>query len=308
MAKGEERKWIEQLRMNPPKLLDESDLRLVCQRVKEILVEENNVQSIKPPVIICGDIHGQFFDLLELFDVGGDIMNNDYIFLGDYVDRGYNSVETFEYLLLLKLLFPKNITLLRGNHESRQITTVYGFYDECFKKYGNANAWKYCTDIFDYLTLAALVDNQIFCVHGGLSPEIKLIDQLRLINRVQEIPHEGAFGDIMWSDPDEVDDWVANPRGAGWLFGPNVTKKFNHINNLELIARAHQLAMEGYRYMFEDSTIITVWSAPNYCYRCGNVAAIMRIDEYMNRQMLIFKDTPDSRNSIKNKATIPYFL
>ncbi|KOB60333.1 serine/threonine-protein phosphatase 6 [Plasmodium falciparum HB3] len=288
MAKGEERKWIEQLRMNPPKLLDESDLRLVCQRVKEILVEENNVQSIKPPVIICGDIHGQFFDLLELFDVGGDIMNNDYIFLGDYVDRGYNSVETFEYLLLLKLLFPKNITLLRGNHESRQITTVYGFYDECFKKYGNANAWKYCTDIFDYLTLAALVDNQIFCVHGGLSPEIKLIDQLRLINRVQEIPHEGAFGDIMWSDPDEVDDWVANPRGAG--------------------CTSSSASMEGYRYMFEDSTIITVWSAPHYCYRCGNVAAIMRIDEYMNRQMLIFKDTPDSRNSIKNKAPIPYFF
>ena len=159
--------------------------------------------------------------------------------MGDYVDRGYNSVEVFEYLLALKVRYPQNVTLLRGNHESRQITQVYGFYDECVRKYGNANPWKYCTDVFDYLTIAAVVDNRILCIHGGLSPEIRTLDQIRIINRKMEIPHEGGFCDIMWSDPDDIDTWSMSPRGAGWLFGAKVTEEFNHINGLELICRAH---------------------------------------------------------------------
>lgn len=176
------------------------------------------------------------------------------------------------------------------------------------RKYGNSNPWKYCTEIFDYLTLAAIVDGRILCVHGGLSPLVKIVDQLRLINRVQEIPHQGPFGDIVWSDPDNVEAWTPNPRGAGWLFGANATKQFNHVNDLELIARAHQLAMEGYKFMFQDSSVVTVWSAPNYCYRCGNVAALMSIEEDMERTFLIFKDTEDSRASIASKVTVPYFL
>lgn len=149
------------------------------------------------PVTICGDIHGQFYDLLELFRTGGDVPNTSYIFMGDFVDRGYNSVETFELLLCLKLKYPEFVTMLRGNHESRQITTVYGFYDEVMRKYGNGNPWKFCTDIFDYLTISALVEGKVFCVHGGLSPEIKTLDQIRTLDRKLEIPHEGAFCDLM---------------------------------------------------------------------------------------------------------------
>jgi len=157
-------------------IIPEKELKKIVSAVKDILSEESNVQPVKAPIQICGDIHGQFFDVLELFRVGGLIPEKSYIFIGDFVDRGYNSVETFEYLLCLKLLYPQHITLLRGNHESRTITKVYGFYDEVLKKYGNANPWQLFTDLFDYLPLAALVEGKLLCVHGGLSPDIKTID------------------------------------------------------------------------------------------------------------------------------------
>jgi diadenosine tetraphosphatase ApaH/serine/threonine PP2A family protein phosphatase len=190
--------------------------------------------------------------------------------------------------MCLKLKWPSCITLLRGNHETRQTSTVYGFYDETIRKYGNANPWKYCTEVFDYLGIAAIVEGKIFCVHAGLSPDIKTLDQIRLFERRMEIPHEGPFADLMWSDPEDIETWALSPRGAGWLFGSRVTTEFNHINDLELIARAHQLVMDGFKYWFKDNNLITVWSAPNYCYRCGNVASILNINEHMERQFDIF--------------------
>jgi serine/threonine-protein phosphatase 6 catalytic subunit len=150
-----EDKWISQL--YDSKCLTERDLKLLCEKVKEILIEESNVQPVSAPVIVCGDIHGQFYDLLELFRTGGEIPNSRYVFLGDYVDRGYNSVETFELLLCLKVKYPGHITLLRGNHESRQISMTYGFYEEIVRKYGNANPWRYFTEVFDYLSIAAVL-------------------------------------------------------------------------------------------------------------------------------------------------------
>merc|ERR1712054_547856 len=183
--------WLELVRQC--KYLPEPDLKKLCEIVKEYLLEESNVQPVNSPVTICGDIHGQFYDLAELFRTGGELPDTNYIFMGDFVDRGYYSLETFTMLLVLKARYPDKITLLRGNHESRQITQVYGFYDECQQKYGNANAWKYCTQVFDYLTLAALIDGKILCVHGGLSPDVRTLDQIRTIPRNQEIPHEGAF-------------------------------------------------------------------------------------------------------------------
>ncbi|ETI36972.1 phytochrome-associated serine/threonine protein phosphatase [Phytophthora nicotianae CJ01A1] len=297
--------WIENLRNG--KVLSELELKQVCEMVKLLLIEESNVQPVSSPVTVCGDIHGQFFDLLELFRCGGDIENTNYIFMGDFVDRGHNSVETFELLLCLKARYPDRITLLRGNHECRQITQVYGFYEECVRKYGNANPWKYCTDVFDYLNLAAIIDGRVLCVHGGLSPEIRTLDQIRTIERQQEIPHEGSFCDLMWSDPEDIETWAMSPRGAGYLFGAKVTQEFNQINGLDLICRAHQLVQEGYKYMF-DNSLVTVWSAPNYCYRCGNVAAILSFDENLERDFKLFREVAESSDGFNQRALVPYFL
>lgn len=129
--------------------------------------------------------------------------------------------------------------------------------------------------------LTQIIDGRVLCVHGGLSPELRSLDQIRTIMRVQEVPHEGPFCDLMWSDPEDIETWSVSPRGAGWLFGRQVTKEFNHLNGLELIARAHQLVQEGYKLM-HDKNIVTVWSAPNYCYRCGNVASVFQVDDLLD--------------------------
>ena len=257
---------------------------------------------------VCGDIHGQFYDLKELFRIGGACPDSNYLFMGDYVDRGYYSLETVTLLMALKVRYRHRITILRGNHESRQITQVYGFYDECLRKYGNANVWKHFTDTFDYLPMTAVISDRIFCLHGGLSPSIDTLDHARDLDRVQEVPHEGPMCDLVWSDPDDryviiwnhsfiykyfhVEivispcicfhdvscGWGISPRGAGYTFGQDITEQFTHTNGLHFIARAHQLVMEGYQWQ-HNRTVVTVFSAPNYCYRCGNQAAIMEVDD-----------------------------
>jgi len=301
-------KWIAEVEQKNH--LSERDFHTLCDMVKDILGEESNVQPVSTPVTVCGDIHGQFPDLLNLFKTGGEISKGTrYIFMGDYVDRGMYSLETFTYLLLLKVRYPDRITLLRGNHESRQITQVYGFYEECLQKYGNVNPWKWCTQVFDYLTVAALIDGRIICVHGGLSPDIRTIDQIRSsIPRKQEIPHDGPFCDLVWSDPEEVDGMTPSNRGAGYLFGASVVREFVEVNKLELISRSHQLVQEGYKFFFPpDNLLVTVWSAPNYCYRCGNIAAVMEVDTEHNRKFLTF-DAVETPAAVVERASIPYFL
>ena len=274
-------------------ILSLPDLKQLLRMADEMLIEESNVQSVSSPVTICGDIHGQFPDLLQLFRIAGEISADkdmNYIFLGDLVDRGYNSVETLTFLLLLKVKFPEKITLIRGNHETRQVTSIYGFYDECNRKYGTPEVWKMCTDVFDCFPLAALVDGKGLCVHGGLSPELRSIDQFRLLNRRQEVPNEGPYSDLVWSDPENVEGWVVSQRGAGYLFGPKVTREFLYVNRLNMIARAHQLVQEGYKYHFEEEHLVTVWSAPNYCYRCNNLASVLRVYPDESREFVVFRE------------------
>jgi serine/threonine-protein phosphatase 4 catalytic subunit len=270
-----------------------------------------------------------------LFRIGGRVPDTRYLFLGDFVDRGNNSVETFQLMIALKVRYPDRIFLLRGNHESRQITSVYGssdplspigwllsapftprvsvssgFYAECQRKYPGVLVWRHCCEVFDCLGLAAVIDNKMLCVHGGLSPAIETVDQIQALNRRREVPHEGGcfdagqwwelsthllplvsgpICDLLWSDPDEnVRRFALSARGAGYLFGWQAVEEFCRNNNIDQVARAHQLVMEGYKYNF-DKRVITVWSAPNYCYRCGNVASIMKLDDEMRPTFEVFK-------------------
>ena len=287
----------------------EEEARFVCSKGKEILVQEENIIRVDSPVIVCGDIHGQFYDLLELFKKGGPLPQKNYLFLGDFVDRGYHSVETFLLLLAYKVRYPDRINLLRGNHESRQITQIYGFYDECRRKYGNSNVWKFCTDLFDYMPLAAMIDEKILCVHGGLSHSINKISEIKNLDRKQEIPQEGAMCDLMWSDPcEDMKGWHVSPRGAGYLFGSDICEKFAYENNVSAICRSHQLLQDGYRIVFKE-LLITIWSAPNYCYRCGNLAAIMELDANLNKKFVTFRESDKEAKQSEKVAVAPeYFL
>ena len=187
---------------------------------------------------------------------------------------------------------------------------MYGFYDECLRKYGNANVWRYITDTFDHLPLAAVVENQVFCPHGGLSPSLDTLEHIRELDRTQEVPHEGPMCDLLWSDPDDRCGWGISPRGAGYTFGQDISEQFNRANGLNLIARAHQLVQEGYEWA-HDKSVVTIFSAPNYCYRCGNQGAIMEIDEHCERDFLQYEQFKRTQNveERKKRAKMPdYFL
>jgi serine/threonine-protein phosphatase 2A catalytic subunit len=290
--------------------LPEAEMCGVCEYVKAILKEETNMQAVRAPVVVVGDIHGQFYDLLELFNISGKPPYTNYLFLGDYVDRGHYSLECATLMVLLKARYPKRITMIRGNHESRQITQVYGFYDECLRKYGDATVWKEFTALFDTLPLSAAIENKVFCPHAGLSPSLDTVDHIQQLNRLQEIPHEGPMCDLVWSDPDDRCGWGISPRGAGYTFGNDITEQFLAANNFKFIVRAHQLVMEGYSWTHPERCV-TVFSAPNYCYRCGNMAAIMEIGDSIESrpEFVMYEASPDQGDKKELNMRMPdYFL
>jgi serine/threonine-protein phosphatase PPG1 len=287
-------------RMLNGELLSVSTIKFICKKCIEILSEEPNVVPLQSPITLVGDVHGQFYDVLEIFRIGGMPPYTNYLFLGDFVDRGYFSVETITLLTLLKVRYPSRMTLIRGNHESRHTSQSYGFYKECITKYGDFTVWEYFCDMFDYMPLGALIDNDLLGIHGGLSPSLQTIDQINSIYRFQEIPLEGSFTDLVWCDPKEDHKgFQKSGRGAGYTFGKDVVDKFNHTNGLTCIARAHQLCMKGYEILF-DKSFITVWSAPNYCYRMQNKASILEITETGEKKFNIFEEAPaDERKHVQ---------
>lgn len=242
--------------------LKNAEITAICTKAREVLLSQPALIELSPAVKIVGDIHGQYNDLIRLFEMCGFPPNSNYLFLGDYVDRGKQSLETILLLLCYKLKFPENFFLLRGNHECANVTRVYGFYDEC-KRRCNIKIWKTFVDTFNCLPIAAIVAGKIFCVHGGLSPSLQHMDDIRQIARPTDVPDYGLLNDLLWSDPADMDqDWESNERGVSYCFGKNVIIDFLARHDFDLVCRAHMVVEDGYEF-FSDRVLVTVFSAPN---------------------------------------------
>ncbi|KAJ3127998.1 3',5'-cyclic-nucleotide phosphodiesterase (PDEase) (3':5'-CNP) [Nowakowskiella sp. JEL0407] len=285
--------------------LTEQNALYIINKGTEILRKEANLLEIDAPITVCGDVHGQFFDLMKLFEVGGSPAETRYLFLGDYVDRGYFSIECVLYLWSLKIWYPNSIFLLRGNHECRHLTEYFTFKLECNHKYSE-KVYEACLESFCALPLAAVMNKQFLCIHGGISPELNTLDDLRNINRFREPPTHGLMCDVLWADPLEdfgqertTEYFVHNHvRGCSYFFSYPAACAFLDRNNLLSIIRAHEAQDAGYRMYRKTKTtgfpsVITIFSAPNYLDVYNNKAAVLK---YENNVMNIrqFNCSPHS--------------
>jgi len=244
--------------------------------------------ELSAPIKIVGDTHGQFYDLLRIFEYGGFPPEANYLFLGDYVDRGKQSIEVAVCVLAYKIKYPENFFCIRGNHECASINRIYGFYDECKRRY-SIKLWKTFTDVFNCLPAAAIVDDKVFCVHGGLSPELTSVDQIARIVRPTDIPDTGMLCDLIWSDPEkDINGWAENDRGVSFTYGEDIVKNFLRKHDFDLVVRAHQVVEDGYEF-FAGRELVTLFSAPNYCGEFDNAAAMMTVDDTLMCSFQILK-------------------
>ncbi|EGR33131.1 protein phosphatase catalytic gamma isoform, putative [Ichthyophthirius multifiliis] len=285
--------------------LSEAEIKALCLKSREIFLSQPMLLELEAPIKICGDIHGQYPDLLRMFEYGGFPPEANYLFLGDYVDRGKQSLETICLLLAYKIKFPENFFLLRGNHECSSINRIYGFYDECKRRY-NVKIWKVFTDCFNCLPICAIVDEKIICMHGGLSPELNNLETIHRIMRPIEIPDTGLLCDLLWSDPEkDILGWADNERGVSYIYGPDVVSSFLKKFDLDLICRAHQVVEDGYEF-FAKRQLVTVFSAPNYCGEFDNCGALMSVDESLMCSFQILK--PGEKKTNISRPKTPKFV
>ncbi|KAK8689111.1 hypothetical protein V6N13_087838 [Hibiscus sabdariffa] len=284
--------------------LSEGEIRQLCINAKQIFISQPNLLQISAPIRICGDIHGQYQDLLRVFEFGGYPPEANYLFLGDYVDRGKQSLETICLLLAYKIRYPDRIFLLRGNHEDAKVNRIYGFYDECKRRF-NVSLWKLFTNSFNNLPVAALIDEKVLCMHGGLSPDLENLDQIKEIERPTEVPDGGLLCDLLWSDPNpNVEGWADSDRGISCTFGANVVANFLEKNDLDLICRGHQVVEDGYEF-FANRKLVTIFSAPNYGGDFDNAGALLSIDEALVCSFEILKPAvPSNKVNFKKVRTL----
>lgn len=266
------------------------EIKYILSKARTIFLEQPTLLKLAPPVKIVGDIHGQFHDLIRIFNSCGYPPHTNYLFLGDYVDRGHKSLETILLLLCYKVKYPENFFMLRGNHESANITKIYGFYDECKRRLplisGSHKLWKNFVDVFNSLPIAATINDKIFCIHGGLSPDLRSLKQIEQIQRPTDIPDKGLLADLLWSDPDpqvktySASNWPKNDRGVSYCFGRKHVDHFLATFNMDLIVRGHMVVEDGYEF-FNKRKLVTVFLAPNYCGEFNNYGAIMGVDTSM---------------------------
>jgi len=259
--------------------IKEDECSYIVDKAYEIFQKEESLLKITAPLYICGDIHGQYYDLLRVFEILNYPPQSTFLFLGDYVDRGKQSLECLLLLLCLKIKYPDKIFLLRGNHESEALNKIYGFFDEC-KRRLSIKCFKKITNLFNMMPISALINENILCMHGGLSKDLQNVDQINKILRPTEIPDEGLLCDLLWSDPNDTltEDFGSNERNISVTFSKNFVKNFVEKNNLDLICRAHQVVEEGFEF-FADMKLVTIFTAPNYMGEFDNNGGILEVGE-----------------------------
>ncbi|CAG9323158.1 unnamed protein product [Blepharisma stoltei] len=269
--------------------ISKQDCLLLIRQASDVFRRERNLLELKDPVTVVGDIHGQYYDLLRLLELGGDPNRTKYLFLGDYVDRGSFSIEVTLLLYAVKLNFPQTVYMLRGNHECRQMTSFFNFREETLYKF-DTETYDAIMESFDSLPLACIVNNKFLAVHGGISPELMTLEDISRLSRFQEPPRQGLYCDILWSDPVDSDTGscpekyrVNTVRGCSFYFGLSAANGFLKKNRLLSILRAHEAQLDGYKMHRWSGTsefpcVITVFSAPNYCDVYNNKGAILKFD------------------------------
>lgn len=265
----------------PPRTLVEltaEEIGAACDKVIKVFKAESSLVDIEAPAVIIGDIHGQFADLLRIFEIAKPPPQNKFLFLGDYVDRAEQGIEVCMMLFCYKILFPQNVFMLRGNHECSSISRIYGFYDECRRRYGVRVWQKFCA-VFNVLPFAAIISERIFCVHGGISPHLENLDQIRNLRRPTPIPDDGLICDLVWADPEpEITGWAESDRGVSYIFGADVISAFLEKYDFDLLVRAHQVVEDGYEFC-AGRQCVTIFSAPQYCGEFDNAAGMLLVNE-----------------------------
>uniref|UniRef100_A0A915PV18 Serine/threonine-protein phosphatase n=1 Tax=Setaria digitata TaxID=48799 RepID=A0A915PV18_9BILA len=263
-----------------------AEVREVCLRCREEFKLESTLLRIDPPLYILGDIHGQFPDLVKMISKIGIPPRKRYLFMGDYVDRGQWSLETVSLLMAYKVRYPKHLYMLRGNHETRAVNKVYGFFEECIRRFPEKNEgaqlWTLYQHAFNCMPFAALIGERIFAAHGGISEDLLNWNQFKRICRPTDITDIGFINDLIWADPGNFSGkYIPSPRGVSQLFGRQAVEEFQYKLNVDLIIRGHQVAQEGYEF-FHDKNCLTLFSAPYYCDEMNNKAGILYVAESLH--------------------------
>ncbi|CAL2041294.1 unnamed protein product [Caenorhabditis brenneri] len=343
-------KWSHTLSME---LFCAAELAELCLRARELIWTEPICLKLEAPICVMGDIHGQFDDLLGMFDLNGwplteteiqwfkentlkikkpqskseqkstqqdsnpgqqqqqkSIVGMEnrsekeehkrYLFLGDYVDRGQYSMEVVTLLIAIKMLYPDRIYMLRGNHESRSVNCHYGFWREVTARY-DQNLYDCYQNLFNVLPFCAVIQNSIICMHGGISEQLKNLNQFTVFKRPLEIPDVGVLADLTWADPDPtIKLYKPSSRGASYVFGSQALRQFLKKLNLQMVIRAHQVVEDGYEF-FDEKRLVTIFSAPNYCGQNDNTAAILRIDKKLRISIVVYRPEIRDRKFRKDK-------
>ncbi|ELP86098.1 serine/threonine protein phosphatase PP1-2, putative [Entamoeba invadens IP1] len=266
--------------------------REVCSDAIHTFSLEPTVLRLNTPITVVGDLHGQFYDLLRIFETVQYPPNTTFLFLGDYIDRGHYGVEVVTLLFLLKMKYPKHVYLIRGNHETEYVSLLHGFYSECQKfKDEQSKVFDAFQAVFDYLPLCAIIKEKVFCVHGGISPSLNSLEQIEQTKKPFKIPNSGFLCDLVWSDPNDLDinGWMKSERGMGCVYGQDVCDDFLMKNGFEVILRAHQ-NVDGYKFSL-NKKVVTVFSCPNYMETYENTGAVIRFDDNLMGHFVVFKPT-----------------